>query len=60
VEGKEEAITGLNKASPFIQKCIIPRIRIKNIPRLHFIYDDTFARAEKIDSILEQIDDEKG
>ncbi len=55
------ALQGLNKAKGFIKKELAKRVSTRNIPKLHFLFDETEERARKIDNILKDIDlpDEK-
>ena len=35
-EQKEKTISALNRAASFIQRCISPRISVRNFPKLYF------------------------
>jgi ribosome-binding factor A len=62
IMGKEKEIGGsldiLKGCSGFIKKKISERMRLKNIPDLKFIYDDSIDRGMKISEILETINKE--
>lgn len=57
-ERKEKAISALNRAASFIQRCISPRITIKNFPKLYFKIDSSLERGEHINTLLEQVKDD--
>ncbi len=57
-EQKEKAISALNRAAPFIQRCISPRISLKNFPKLYFKIDSSLERGRHINSLLEQVKDD--
>jgi len=55
---KEEITTKLNKASPFIRKCLAPMYDILKVPELTFIYDNTLEYGKHIDEIIDKIENE--
>jgi ribosome-binding factor A len=55
---KKEAVEVLNKAAPFIQNIVAPRIRIKHFPRLYFKLDKSLDYRERLDDLLEKIKDD--
>jgi ribosome-binding factor A len=55
---QKEAIEVLNKAAPFIQNVVAPRIRIKHFPKLYFKLDKTLDYRERLDNLLENIKDD--
>ena len=57
-EQKDRALTALNRAAPFIQKCVVSRISVKHFPKLYFKNDSSFDRSEHINSLLEQVKDD--
>ncbi|MDY6844858.1 MAG: 30S ribosome-binding factor RbfA, partial [Thermodesulfobacteriota bacterium] len=52
---KEEALKGLHSASKFIRKTLGKRVRLKYIPTIIFMYDDSLEYGSKIDKILEDL-----
>ncbi len=62
IMGKEEdrrnSLEILRGCVGFIKKKISGRIRLKNIPDLKFIYDDSIDRGMRISKILETINKE--
>ncbi len=57
-EKKEETLKALNNASSFIRGELAKRIEIRNIPELKFIYDESVFYGEKIDKIIDVINEE--
>jgi ribosome-binding factor A len=55
---QKQAIDVLNKAAPFIQNVVAPRIRIKHFPKLYFKLDRSLDYRERLDDLLEKIKDD--
>ena len=59
-ERKDAAQQGLDSAAGFLRHELRKILRLKNVPELSFIYDESFDYGTKIDEILEDIEkDEK-
>jgi bifunctional oligoribonuclease and PAP phosphatase NrnA len=58
---KDRAATqaGLESATPFLRSETGRRVRLKNLPDLEFHFDETPVRAQKVDSIIEDIHKEE-
>ena len=56
-EKKEETLKALNNASSFIRGELAKRIEIRHIPELKFIYDESVFYGEKIDKIIDEINE---
>ena len=56
-EKKEETLKALNNASGFIRGELAKRIEIRNIPEFKFIYDESVFYGEKIDKIIDEINE---
>jgi len=50
---REEAGKALSRARGFIRRQLGPRLDLKSIPELRFIYDDTLDRGMRIESLLD-------
>ena len=48
----KEAMDGFNNSKGFIKKKIAPKLGLKYMPDLRFVYDDTFDRAAKLDELI--------
>ncbi|GBC77129.1 Ribosome-binding factor A [bacterium HR08] len=47
-----QTVERLNQAAGFIRRQLYPRLHLKTIPELVFHYDETIARAARIDDLL--------
>ncbi len=56
---REEITEALNKASPFIRKCIAPKFDILKVPEFKFVYDTSLEYGKHIDEIIEKINEDK-
>lgn len=57
---KNDAITALNKAAPFIQRLAASRITVKHFPRLYFKLDNSIEHSQHINELLKEIQDDLG
>ena len=57
IEGKK--LNTLNKASGFIRTMLCDRIKIRKMPEIHFVYDESIEYGKKIEDIIERINNEK-
>jgi len=58
-QGKEEAISGLRSAAGFIRSKIARVLKLRFVPTIEFIYDDTQAKAQRIEELLRQVKDDQ-
>ncbi len=56
---REEITNSLNKAAPFIRKCLAPKYDILKVPELTFIYDNSLEYGKHIDEIIDKIENEE-
>lgn len=56
---KESTLKALNKASSFIRGELSKRIDIRHTPELKFLYDTSIEYGNKIEEIIEEINQEK-
>ena len=56
---REKALNTLNKASGFIRTMLCDRIKIRKMPEIHFVYDESIEYGKKIEDIIERIHNEK-
>ena len=56
---REKALNTLNKASGFIRTMLCDRIKIRKMPEIHFVYDESIEYGKKIEDIIERINSEK-
>ena len=50
-----EVLDGFKKSRGFIKKSIAPKLGLKYMPDLKFVYDDTFDRAARMDALIESV-----
>ncbi len=56
---KESTLKALKGASSFIRGQLSQRVEIRHTPELKFIYDESIAYGNKIEKIIEQINEEE-
>jgi len=47
-----EALDGFKKSKGFIKKSIAPKLGLKYMPDLRFVYDDSFDKAARMDALI--------
>ena len=55
---REASMAGLDRARGFVRSLIGKRVRLRYVPEIRFKLDDSLIRAEKVDRLLEELDDE--
>jgi len=50
----------LERAAPFLRRQIGARLRLKRTPELTFIYDDSIAGQDRIERILNELNEHRG
>lgn len=58
-DNREKVLNALNKASSFIRTMLCDRVKIRKMPELHFVYDESIEYGKKIEDIIERINNEK-
>jgi ribosome-binding factor A len=53
---EQEVMAALNKANGFLRRELGGRLRLRNVPVLHFHWDPTLAHAEHISQLLDTLD----
>ncbi len=56
LDDEAEVMAGLARASGFLRRELAQRVRLRNVPVLHFHWDAAVERGERIDSLLESLD----
>jgi len=56
---REKVISTLNKASGFIRSLLCDRVKIRKMPEIQFVYDESIEYGKKIEDIIERINSEK-
>lgn len=58
-DNREKVLNALNKASGFIRTLLCDRVKIRKMPEIHFVYDESIEYGKKIEDIIERINNEK-
>ena len=58
-DNREKVLATLNKASGFIRTMLCDKVKIRKMPEIHFVYDESIEYGKKIDDIIERINNEK-
>ena len=56
---REKVLNALNKSSGFIRSLLCDRVKIRKMPEIHFVYDESIDYGKKIEDIIERINNEK-
>lgn len=51
-----EVIAGLERAKGFLRREVGKRIRLRNVPELHFHWDVTLERGERLNQLISSLD----
>ena len=51
---KAETLAGLQAAHGVIQRAISAQLRLKRTPTLHFVYDDSVERADRLTRMMDE------
>ena len=57
-DDRKKVVNALNKASGFIRSELCNKIQIRKMPELTFVYDESIDYGEKIERIIEKINNE--
>ena len=49
----------LEQAKPFVRRCLADAMRLRRVPELAFVHDDTLERAGRIEQILRELEEPK-
>lgn len=52
---QKDVMQALKRATGFLRHELAGRMRLKNVPQLHFHWDPTLERAERINAILDNL-----
>ena len=59
-KARAAARQALERAAPFLRRQIGARLRLKRTPELTFIYDDSIAGQDRIEQILNELNETRG
>lgn len=58
-DNRGKVLNALNKASGFIRSLLCDRVKIRKMPEIHFVYDESIEYGKKIEDIIERINNER-
>ena len=58
-DDRDKITKALNKASGFIRSAMCDKIQIRKMPELHFVYDESIEYGNKIENIIERLNNEQ-
>lgn len=56
LDDQAEVMAGLTRANGYLRRELAQRVRLRNVPVLHFHWDVAMERGERIDSLLQSLD----
>jgi ribosome-binding factor A len=57
--GRKNTARALGRAVPFLRRQIGARLRLKRVPEITFLYDDSIAGQDRIEQLLNEINAHK-
>lgn len=54
-DGSGEVLAALERTAPFLHRELVKRIRIKRVPRLRFILDESIAEADRMTVLMRDV-----
>ncbi len=54
-KAQRETAKALKRAGPFLRRQLGQRIRLRRVPEVEFFYDDSIARGDRIEQILQEL-----
>ena len=54
-KGRRESDRALHRALPFLRRQIGARLRLKRVPELQFIYDESIAGQDRIEQLINEL-----
>ena len=55
----KEALRAFEKAGPFIRRCLGEKLKLRRVPELEFRLDESLERAERVEAILREVEEER-
>ena len=52
---QRETAKALGRATPFLRRQLGQRIRLRRVPEIGFFYDESIARGDRIEQILQEL-----
>ena len=58
--GRKNTARGLQRAAPFLRRQIGGRLRLRRVPEIMFVYDESIAGQDRIEQLLNELHREPG
>lgn len=58
-KARRESARALERATPFLRRHIGRRLRLKRVPELTFVFDESIEKNDRIEQILQQLGTER-
>ncbi len=58
-KARRESAKALGRATPFLRRQIGKRLRLKHVPELAFVFDDSIEKTDRIERILQELNTER-
>lgn len=58
-EGRAEVLAGLKSATGFIRGKIAKELKLRFVPTIEFVYDETRDQARRIEDLLKQVKEDR-
>lgn len=52
---REETLAGLRAAAGYLQREVGRNLKLRNVPHLRFVYDESVAEGDKIERLLKEV-----
>src|SRR5688500_17642457 len=50
----EDTLVGLNNAAGFLRNALFHQLKLRVIPQLHFVYDESIERGARLSSLIDE------
>ena len=57
-EAKSSTMQALSAAAPYVRRCLLRRVRIRRIPALQFVLDESIEEAARILDLMKRVSDD--
>ncbi len=51
---RDESVAVLNRAAGFLRSRLARQLRLRQVPELHFVYDESIERGEHLEALIQQ------
>ena len=54
-QARRSSERAIDRATPFLRRQIGSRLRLKRVPELHFLYDESIAGQDRVEQLLNEL-----